>query len=204
MVTSLRDFGLYKRLTRKRRVWNLHKAISSAKPLKIVLGAGPTEFRGWIQTDKELLDVTSPRDWGELFEPASIDSVLSEHMLEHLTESEARIALRECYRYLKPGGLLRIAVPDGYRRDPKYVAEVSPPNDGHKMLYNVDNLTAALRNAGFTTTPLEYFDAQEQFHASPWDEKDGLIQPSIRFDTQKEFQRGDLFYTSVIIDARKG
>src|SRR5215213_5457782 len=199
----LRQSSLYKHLSRKRRVWRLRKLVSNAQPLKVVLGAGPTAFPGWFQTDKEILDVTSPRDWRALFEPDAIDVLLSEHMLEHLSEEDARIALGECYRYLKPGGLFRVAVPDGYRRDAAYVAEASPPNDGHQVLYNVDTLTALLQSVGFTTTPLEYFDAQEQFHAAPWDENDGLIQRCARFDKQQKFQRGGLFYTSVIVDARK-
>jgi predicted SAM-dependent methyltransferase len=94
-------------------------------------------------------------------------------------------------------------VPDGYRRDPKYVREVSPPNDGHKVLYNIDTLTLLLQSAGFITTPLEYFDAQEQFHAVPWDQNEGMIHRSVRFDAQQEFQRDGLFYTSLIVDARK-
>jgi predicted SAM-dependent methyltransferase len=200
---SLRESGLYKQLSRKRRVWNLRKQVSSAKPLKVVLGAGPTHFPGWLQTDKEILDVTNPSDWSALFDPESIDWLLSEHMLEHLTEGEARVALTECHRYLKPTGLFRVAVPDGYRRDSDYVAEASPPNDGHQVLYNVDTLTALLQSVGFKTTPLEYFDTNEQFHAVPWDESDGLIQRSARFDKQQDFRRGDLFYTSVIVDARK-
>ncbi|HKN82229.1 MAG TPA: methyltransferase domain-containing protein [Pyrinomonadaceae bacterium] len=200
---SLRQSGLYKQLSRRRRVWNLRKQAATTRPLKVMLGAGPVRVPGWLQTDKELLDVTSQSDWSALFEPESIDSLLSEHMLEHLTETEARIALTECYRYLQPGGLFRIAVPDGYRRDAAYVAEASPPNDGHQVLYNIDSLTALLQSVGFATTALEYFDAQEQFHAVPWDEKEGLIRRSARFDTQQDFRRGVLFYTSVIVDARK-
>lgn len=200
---SLRNSGLYKQLSRRRRVSNLRKLAGAASPLKVVLGAGPTNFSGWIKTDKEILDVTQPADWRALFEPGSIDTVLTEHMLEHLSAADARTALTECYRYLKPGGLLRIAVPDGYRRDPDYVKEASPPNDGHQVLYNIDTLTTLLQSTGFATTPLEYFDAEEQFHAVPWDENEGLIQRSARFDSQQSFQRGDLFYTSVIIDARK-
>jgi len=200
---SLRQSSLYKQLSRKRRVWTLRKQINAASPLKVVLGAGPTTFPGWFQTDKELLDVTLPGDWSALFEPNSIDSLLSEHMLEHLTDAEARVTLAACYRYLKPGGLFRIAVPDGNRRDAAYVAEAAPPNDGHKVFYTVDTLTAALQRAGFETTALEYFDANENFHAIQWDEKDGFIQRSARFDKQQEFRRGDLFYTSVIVDARK-
>jgi predicted SAM-dependent methyltransferase len=188
---------------KKRLQWKLRKEASTANPLRVMLGAGPYRYDGWFQTDKDLLDVTSPEDWSILFKPGSIDSLLSEHMLEHLSEDEARSALAECYRYLKPKGLFRLAVPDGYRRDPLYFKEVAPPNDGHKMLYNVDSLGTLLRSVGFQTTPLEYFDAQEQFHAIAWDEKDGMIMRSVRFDTQQAFQRDGLFYTSLIVDARR-
>ena len=135
-------------------------------------------------------DVTSADDWSILFTPNSIDSLLSEHMLEHLTEDEARTALTECYRYLKPAGLFRLAVPDGFRRDPAYVKEVAPPADGHKVLYTIDSLTALLKSVGFTTTPLEYFDAQEQFHAVAWDQNEGMIMRSVRFDTHRLAETG--------------
>jgi predicted SAM-dependent methyltransferase len=200
---TVKRSGLYKQMMRKRLQWRLRKEISTASPLRVILGAGPIHLKDWFHTDKQILDVTSPEDWSALFAPDSIDSLLSEHLFEHLTEAEARLALRECHRYLKPKRLFRIAVPDGYRRDPKYVSEVSPPNDGHKVLYNIDTLTALLKNVGFTTTPLEYFDAQEQFHAVPWDQNEGMIHRSVRFDTQQEFERDGLFYTSLIVDARK-
>ena len=199
----VKQTSLYRQLMRKRQQWKLRREINTARPLKVILGAGPTQVTGWLQTDKETLDVTSPEDWSLLFAPDSIDLLLCEHMFEHLTEDQARSALSQCYRYLKPRGLFRVAVPDGYRRDPTYLKEVSPPNDGHKMLYNVDTFTALLKGAGFTTTPLEYFDAEERFHAVAWDENEGMIMRSVRFDTQQAFQRDGLFYTSLIIDARK-
>lgn len=200
---SVKHSSLYKQLMRKRQLWRLRKEISTASPLRVMLGAGPIEAPGWLQTDKEILDVTSPNDWSALFEPGSIDSLLSEHMLEHLSEEEARATLVECHRYLKRGGLFRIAVPDGYRRDLTYVKEVSPPADGHKVLYNIDTLTALLHRTGFATTPLEYFDPQERFHALTWDQNEGMIHRSVRFDAQQQFQRDGLFYTSLIVDARK-
>lgn len=195
--------SVFKRLMKKRLQWRLRQEVSTAAPLRVMLGAGPCQFEGWFQTDKDIFDVSLPEDWSILFTPGSIDSLLSEHMLEHLSEDEARSALTECYRYLKPQGLFRLAVPDGYRRDPAYVKEVSPPNDGHKMLYDIDSLTAMLQDVGFETTPLEYFDAEEQFHAIAWDQNDGMIRRSVRFDAQQAFQRDGLFYTSLIIDARK-
>lgn len=43
---------------------------------------------------------------------ASADVIYSSHMLEHLDRREARLFLQECHRVLKPGGTLRLVVPD--------------------------------------------------------------------------------------------
>lgn len=126
--------------------------------VNIIIGAGGTKFDGWFSADLQTLDITLPHCWRQLFKPQSIDRILAEHVFEHLEESECTIALRECYRYLKPGGLLRIAVPDGYRKDSEYAAEVSPPQDGHKELFTIDTLVPSLETIGFQTTPLEHFD----------------------------------------------
>lgn len=42
----------------------------------------------------------------------SVDVVYSSHMIEHLDRREAGRFLAECRRVLKPGGILRLAVPD--------------------------------------------------------------------------------------------
>jgi|SRR5579883_2194084 predicted SAM-dependent methyltransferase len=42
----------------------------------------------------------------------SVDVIYSCHMIEHLDRREARRFLAECRRVLKPGGVLRIVVPD--------------------------------------------------------------------------------------------
>jgi predicted SAM-dependent methyltransferase len=45
-------------------------------------------------------------------ESGSVDVVYSSHMIEHLDRWEAGRFLAECRRVLKPGGVLRILVPD--------------------------------------------------------------------------------------------
>ena len=200
---SLRESAIYQRLSREYRTRRLRKQIADTRPLNVVIGAGPTLFQGWVHTDRAILDITSPEDWRNLFAPESIDRLLAEHVLEHLTEADCRIAVIEAGRYLKRGGLFRIAVPDGYRRDPAYVAEAAPPNDGHQVFFSVDTLRPLVESLGFHVTLLEYFDADEQFHAEPWDEGEGFIKRSIRFDTQVNFKRSGMFYTSLIVDARK-
>src|SRR5438445_2136934 len=42
----------------------------------------------------------------------SCDVVYHSHVLEHLRRAEAKYLLCECYRVLKPGGILRAAIPD--------------------------------------------------------------------------------------------
>jgi predicted SAM-dependent methyltransferase len=43
---------------------------------------------------------------------ASVDVVYSSHFLEHLSRSQGLALLDECRRVLRPGGLLRVTVPD--------------------------------------------------------------------------------------------
>ncbi len=198
-----RRVPFYKGMRRKYEIDRLRRLIAATAPLNVVIGGGQTSYQGWIFTDRDFLDITNPGEWGRLFTPNSIDRLLCEHVLEHLSEADCRIALTESYGYLKPGGLMRIAVPDGNRRDAAYVAEAAPPNAGHQIFFTLETLTPLVEEVGFTVTPLEYFDRDEQFHAVPWDEREGLIMRSARFDTQKEFRRGDLNYTSLIIDAAK-
>ena len=195
--------ALHGRLSRVFRLLAIRAQVRASHPLNVILGAGPVNVNGWISTDADILDMTSAQGWRKLFSPNSIDRLMAEHVMEHLSDAECTVALRECFRYLKRGGLLRIAVPDGNRRDRKYVEEVSPPKDGHKLLFTIDDLVARLDRVGFEATPLEYFDESDQFHSYPWAEADGLIRRSIRHDTQEQFKRGSLYYTSLIVDARK-
>ncbi len=195
--------ALHGRLSRVFRLLAIRAQVRASHPLNVILGAGPVNVNGWISTDADILDMTSAQGWRKLFSPNSIDRLMAEHVMEHLSDAECTVALKECFRYLKRGGLLRIAVPDGNRRDRKYVEEVSPPKDGHKLLFTIDDLVARLDRVGFEATPLEYFDESDQFHSHPWAEADGLIRRSIRHDTQEQFKRGSLYYTSLIVDARK-
>lgn len=46
------------------------------------------------------------------FSDDTIDVIYSSHMLEHLYLEEAKRLLKECHRVLKPGGIVRMVVPD--------------------------------------------------------------------------------------------
>ncbi len=187
--------------------WTLARWRHSLRTRKrIVVGAGGTRYPGWLQTDREHLDLLREADWRRLCAPDSLAAILAEHVWEHLTPEDASVAARQCLRYLKPGGLLRIAVPDGLHPDPAYVDYVRPGgpgagSDDHKVLYTFRSLGELFSAAGFEVHLLEYFDEAGQFHRQPWDLAEGFIQRSAEHDDRNA--DGRLAYTSIILDARK-
>jgi predicted SAM-dependent methyltransferase len=46
------------------------------------------------------------------FQDNSLEAIYASHLLEHLYLEEAKRLLKECFRILKPGGVLRMVVPD--------------------------------------------------------------------------------------------
>jgi predicted SAM-dependent methyltransferase len=79
------------------------------------LGCGGRHHPEWINVDSHstgpgvmVHDLESPFP----FEDSEFDAVYHSHLLEHLPKRRAPLFLRECYRVLKPGGILRVVVPD--------------------------------------------------------------------------------------------
>jgi predicted SAM-dependent methyltransferase len=125
---------------------------------------------------------------------------------EHLTEEDGARAARQCFEYLKPGGYLRVAVPDGFHPDETYIEYVRPGGTGagaddHKVLYTHKTFAALFERAGFRVELLEYFDSSGEFHFVDWSPEAGTIVRSRRFDDRNA--GGTLKYTSIILDAQK-
>lgn len=203
-------FPVYQLVRTPLTIWEryqLKKQLHSQNQLRIVIGAKAVHEDGWIPTERETLDMLKPRDWQNYFAPDSIEAIMAEHVWEHLTPEQGMLAAQHCYTYLKPGGYLRIAVPDGLHPDPSYIAYVRPNGTGiaaddHKVLYTYQTLGQILKAAGFNVEMLEYFDEAGEFHYREWRPEDGKIRRSKRFDRRN--QDGTLRYTSLIVDARKG
>jgi SAM-dependent methyltransferase len=98
------------------------------------------------------------------FKDDTFEAVLATHVLEHLHPDVAERCLRETYRVLRPGGVLRVAVPDldamvaGYDPgDPeKFLWGVyqgrgvnAKRSARHWWHYNAASLEALLRGIGF-------------------------------------------------------
>ncbi len=173
---------------------------------RIVIGAARTLYPGWVSTNRATLDLLKREDFERHWSPDSREAFLAEHVWEHLSEAQGKLAAANCFAFLQPGGHLRIAVPDGLNPDPEYREHVRPGGSGrgaddHKMLYTAASLKALVESVGFACTLLEFWDEAGHFHATDWDANQGHVMRSRRFDPRN--QDGTLRYTSLIIDAVK-
>jgi len=191
------------------RRWKNHLAVKRSalqSPCRVVVGTSGLTQSGWISTDIDALDLLKPDTWERYFSDASLDAILAEHVWEHLTPEQGQRAAETCFRFLKPAGYLRVAVPDGFHPDQDYQQWVRPGGSGpgaldHQVLYTFESLSRSMAAAGFSVELLEYFDSSGQFHFRPWSVDDGMIHRSKDFDARN--RDGRLGYTSVILDAVK-
>lgn len=58
------------------------------------------------------------------FDDESIDFIYSSHLIEHIRKDEAEKVLRDCFRVLKRGGLIRLVVPDLELMARNYIKEI--------------------------------------------------------------------------------
>jgi predicted SAM-dependent methyltransferase len=65
---------------------------TQSKPLKVVVAAGLDDclrYSDRFCLQERDLNIVHPNQWAELFERGSIDSIVCEHCLEHLTPAES-------------------------------------------------------------------------------------------------------------------
>jgi predicted SAM-dependent methyltransferase len=151
--------------------------------MKLIVGAKKTSFPGWLSTDLRdvatRLGVRNDEDWARRFTLNSLDAIVAEHVLEHMEFAEGLRALRNFQRYLKPGGRVRIAVPDAFNPNTDYQEHCRPGGSGqswarlllyapdepeHKVHYSYQTLSELMRSAGLTPHLIEYHDATGVFH----------------------------------------
>lgn len=207
-MSEIRDVIHHTRLLERSIMIDISKLVIGNK-IKLIIGASSQNYEGWIQTQKEELDLTKRLDWEESFGVRKIHNILAEHVWEHLNEEEAIIAAKILYDFLDENGLIRIAVPDGNFRNEWYqnIVQVGGPGPidhpaaSHKVLYTYKTITKPFIQAGFKVDLLEYCDGRGVFHYKEWDEKEGFIYRSKRFDHRN--QNGEIGFASLIIDVKK-
>lgn len=128
-----------------------------------------------------LHDLTKPFPW----QTSSVSAIYSSHTLEHLSRADGASFVRECYRVLRPGGLIRILVPDLHSIVHRYTSRamgaeqfiealgVTYETTGrgvksrlapllqypHKCMYDQEALLRLLRQQGFDAMPRTAFES---------------------------------------------
>ena len=120
--------------------------------IKLNIGAGSTVIEGFTPIDRKLGSEAFPLPYAD----GSVDEIRASHILEHFTFGDASKAMEEWSRVLKPGGRIRISVPDVDK-----VLKDETPNrlfylmggqmhadDIHKSAYDRNRLTALMQQNG--------------------------------------------------------
>ncbi len=84
-------------------------------PRLLNVGCGERFHRAWTNIDLESIDPSVQQcdiTKGLPFADQQYDAVYHSHVLEHLDPTDGDRLLEDCYRVLKPGGVLRIVIPN--------------------------------------------------------------------------------------------
>ena len=177
-------------------------SIATGEPIRLHLGCGACTPRGWVNVDYAvgarlarvpvlrrvcraiglfqldwpagivIHDLRKPLPWPT----GSAEAVYSSHTLEHLSRREGRRFVAECHRVLRPGGVVRVVVPDLRVCVDRYLegkvdagdflatlgVDTEVPGEGrlrrllaphfrfpHRCMYDAETLPALLREVGF-------------------------------------------------------
>lgn len=160
--------------------------------VKLNIGSFKTMFHsGWIN-----IDIAPIQSWAAQYnyrfmqmdarqiseynlQSNSVDCIYTSHFLEHLTFEEGATFLKHCYRAMKPGAVMRIAVPSVKKLVAQYmdgtIAKYDEINDtssalhgsasklwalmigsDHKAMYDAESLIKVLEATGFKAKEMQF------------------------------------------------
>jgi predicted SAM-dependent methyltransferase len=147
--------------------------------MKLHLGCGKKHIPGFVHVDIEEhshVDFRVPVNDLGFAKNGSVDLIYASHVLEHFGRHELDQVLREWFRVLRKGGLLRVAVPDFEAVVQRYgrtgnlselIGLVSGGQrneyDYHKMIFDEKFLGARLLQTGFVS--ISRYDWKATEHA---------------------------------------
>jgi len=126
------------------------------RAIRLNLGAGDVKIPGYKAIDRKDGAEVYPLDAAD----GSVDEIRASHVFEHFSHRHGPTVLADWVRALKPGGLLRIAVPDFETISRAYLAGAPIPTEGYVMgghvdaddhhgaIFDLESLGDMLRRAG--------------------------------------------------------
>ena len=147
-----------------------------SQPLILNIGSGKRPIQGFINIDLDAkADIQADVRNGLPYDAGTVDAIYSEHFFEHLSQNEGLAFLRECRRVLRPGGVVRLAMPDLDELVRRYGSDdwrgdgdmfrmgyewvdnrcemlnLAMREWGHKWVYNEEELVRVAELAGFAS-----------------------------------------------------
>jgi predicted SAM-dependent methyltransferase len=164
-------------------------AAGTANELKLNIGCGTSGIAGWCNIDNSptvLLSRIPLGRWlfgtpawppdvrridavrGMPFADSTVSYIYSSHMLQGLIYEDSLLLIKESFRVLRPGGVLRIAVPDLARMIEDYLSD----NDvlaSHKLMRRLSFKSSAIRDLlrkrrGYQQSYRQLFDGRSLKH----------------------------------------
>jgi predicted SAM-dependent methyltransferase len=170
------------------------------KKIKLHIGCGKRDLGDeWIGIDGATYPHVQYHDITKLdFENNSVTEIYASHVLEYFNRDEAVDVLKEWYRVLKPGGILRVAVPDFGIMAGMYIGRnlsldnfIGPlygkmPMDDitiyHKTAYDYKSLKDILLSVGFPMVTRYKWQDLEIFKDPNYDDQSRAYIPHMDFE----------------------
>jgi predicted SAM-dependent methyltransferase len=137
--------------------------------IRLNLGCGDKPLPGFDNLDRKTGQEIYPLAYAD----ESVDEIRASHVLEHFGHAEVLPVLKDWARVLKPGGLMRIAVPNFQWIAENYLAGNdipvqgyvmgghSTPDDRHGTIFDKELLTAAMKGVGLVDIALWQSEIQD-------------------------------------------
>jgi predicted SAM-dependent methyltransferase len=166
---------------------------------KIHVGCGKKYLEGWVNVDINSdgkVDIKEDVKSLHSIKDNSCDIIYGCHILEHFGRYEYKDVLKTWFKKLRPGGILRLAVPDLDKIVDHYnkthdlslitgllIGGQRDKNDYHGMIYNKENLSESLLEIGFykvrewdwRKTSHRDMDDYSQAYLPHMDKKNGIL-----------------------------